>query len=84
MRSSKFRSREREPRGGSDAGRAALNGAGSAAVLRDPSDSGPATVNERKGWVILTIGIAIFLVFWLGFSLGMYMYGYAFAERILP
>lgn len=41
-------------------------------------------MNERKGWVILAVGVAIFLVFWLGFSLGMYMYGYAFAERILP
>lgn len=84
MRSSKTRSREREPRGDSDAGRTALHGAGGAAVLCAPSDSGPATVNERKGWVILAVGVAIFLVFWLGFSLGMYMYGYAFAERILP
>lgn len=39
-------------------------------------------MNERKGWVIFTIGAAIFLVFWIGFSLGMYLYGTHAAERI--
>ena len=41
------------------------------------------TVNERKGWVILAIGIGIFLVFWLGFALAMYLYSADTAERIL-
>jgi hypothetical protein len=40
-------------------------------------------VSERKGWVILAVGAAIFLVFWIGFSLGMYLYGHALAERVL-
>ena len=52
-------------------------------MLRDPSDEGPAEVNERKGWVILAIGAAIFLVFWIGFSMGMYLYSMHTAESIL-
>jgi len=40
-------------------------------------------VNERKGWIILAVGAGIFLVFWLGFSLGMYLFSAHAAERIL-
>jgi hypothetical protein len=40
-------------------------------------------MNERKGWVILAVGAAIFLVFWLGFSVGMYLFSTDIAERIL-
>jgi hypothetical protein len=40
-------------------------------------------VNARKGSVILTMGIAIFLVFWFGFVLGMYLFSVDAAERIL-
>jgi hypothetical protein len=40
-------------------------------------------MSERKGWVILAVGAAIFLVFWLGFALAMYLYSTDLAERIL-
>lgn len=40
-------------------------------------------MNERKGWVILAIGAGIFLVFWLGFALAMYLYSVAVARGIL-
>jgi len=40
-------------------------------------------VNERKGWMILAIGVGIFAVFWLGFALAMFLYSTDVAERIL-
>jgi len=40
-------------------------------------------VNERKGWVILTVGVFLFAVFWLGFALTMFLYSTEAAERFL-
>lgn len=40
-------------------------------------------MNERRGWVILAIGAGIFLVFWLGFAMAMYLYSTDLAERIM-
>jgi len=40
-------------------------------------------VNERKGWMILAIGVGIFAVFWLGFALAMFLYSTDVAERFL-
>ena len=40
-------------------------------------------MNERRGWVILAIGVFLFAVFWLGFALAAYLYSSAAAERVL-
>jgi hypothetical protein len=40
-------------------------------------------MSERKGWVILAVGVFLFAVFWLGFALAMYLYSTDLAERIL-
>lgn len=39
-------------------------------------------MNERKGWIILAIGVFLFAVFWLGFALAMYLYSTDLAERL--
>ena len=39
-------------------------------------------MNERRGWVILAIGVFLFAVFWLGFALAAYLYSSAAAERV--
>lgn len=40
-------------------------------------------MNQRKGWVILAIGVGIFLVACIGVSIAAHLYGVAIGERIV-
>jgi hypothetical protein len=83
MRSSKCQLRECEPRGGRDANWLALYDPDCARVLRNLVDRGEQPVNERKGWVILAIGIGVCLLTWIAFAVMAYLFSIDFAERIL-
>jgi hypothetical protein len=52
-------------------------------VLRNLVDRGEQPVNERKGWVILAIGIGVCLLTWIAFAVMAHLFSIDFAERIL-